>query len=135
MKKQQHNNWTVKLDGKPSSKYLSEEAEKISTHTLTMSLLARSDIIARNSGLHKQRHWTDNFFYLLLLRLNHFCLEFAKYLRPKRMPAHILTIDIYDSHTQADKIDRLLYQKNKLYKLQFTTAYYSYKGHDPWHTL
>jgi hypothetical protein len=28
------------------------------------------------------------------------------------MPAHILTIDIYDSHTQADKIDRLLFKKN-----------------------
>jgi hypothetical protein len=27
------------------------------------------------------------------------------------MPARILTIDIYDSHTQADKIDRLLYKK------------------------
>ena len=50
------------------------------------------------------------------------------------MPARILTIDIYDSHTQADKIDRLLYKKI-LYQLQFTTAYYSYKGHDPWHTL
>ncbi len=51
------------------------------------------------------------------------------------MPAHILTIDIYDSHTKADKIDRLLYKKKLLYQLQFTTAYYSYKGHDPWHTL
>ncbi len=50
------------------------------------------------------------------------------------MPVHILTIDIYDSHTQADKIDRLLYKKI-LYQLQFTTAYYSCKGHDPWHTL
>ncbi len=27
------------------------------------------------------------------------------------MPARILTIDIYDSHTQADKIDHLLYKK------------------------
>jgi hypothetical protein len=27
------------------------------------------------------------------------------------MPVHILTIDIYDSHTQADKIDHLLYKK------------------------
>ncbi len=75
------------------------------------------------------------FFYLILLRPNHFCLEFTKNLRPKRMPARILTIDIYDSHTQADKIDRLLYKKKLLYQLQFTTAYYSYKGHDPWHTL
>ncbi len=52
------------------------------------------------------------FFYLLLLCLNHFSLEFTKNLRPKRMPARILTIDIYDSHTQADKIDHLLYKKN-----------------------
>ncbi len=75
------------------------------------------------------------FFYLLLLHLNHFCLEFTKNLRPKHMPARILTIDIYDSHTQADKIDRLLYKKKLLYHLQFNTAYYSSKGHDPWHTL
>jgi hypothetical protein len=27
------------------------------------------------------------------------------------MPERILTIDIYDSHTQADKIDHLLYKK------------------------
>jgi hypothetical protein len=60
-------------------------------------------------------------FYLLLLRLNHFCIVFTKNLRPKRMPACILTIDIYDSHTQADKIDRLLYNKNII----SITIYYS----------
>jgi hypothetical protein len=28
------------------------------------------------------------------------------------MPTRILTIDIHNSHTQADKIDHLLYKKN-----------------------
>ncbi len=37
------------------------------------------------------------------------------------MPEHILTIDIYDSHTQADKIDRLLYKKSII----SMTIYYS----------
>ena len=37
------------------------------------------------------------------------------------MPARILTIDIYDSHTQADKIDRLLYKKI----IKSITIYYS----------
>ncbi len=41
------------------------------------------------------------------------------------LPARILTIDIYDSHTQADKIDCLKYKKNNYINynlLQLTIA-------------
>jgi hypothetical protein len=35
------------------------------------------------------------------------------------MPARILTIDIYDFHTQADKIDHLMYKKNNYINYNF----------------
>jgi hypothetical protein len=41
--------------------------------------------------------------------------------RVTHMPVRILTIDIYDSHTQSDKIDRLVYIKIII----STTIYYS----------
>ncbi len=63
-------------------------------------------VCAWNRGLHKQWYWTA---------------------RPK-------AFSVTYSHTRADKIDCFIHKKIKFH-LWFATAYYSCKGHEPWHTL
>jgi hypothetical protein len=65
-----------------------------------------------------------HFFPFLLLCLNHLLLEFNKNLRPKPFAG-------MRPHTNADKLNCFIHKR---IIISFT-IYYSYEGHDPWHTL
>jgi hypothetical protein len=72
------------------------------------------------------------FFSSLLLCLNHLRLEFTKNLRPKPISGMRNILAGMFFRGRSDKLDCLIHTKKNY--LQFTTAYYSYEGHDPWHT-